>query len=79
MLSGLYHTSSFSSIRYRSFSGRVCSPTKLSLICLKKVSVFCWLTNSGYLLASASKARSMVDTFSAGTVAVVKELLIPPY
>ena len=34
LLSGVYHTSSFSSIRYRSFSGRVCSPTKLPLIYL---------------------------------------------
>ena len=77
LLSGVYHTCSFSSIRYRSFSGRVCSPTKLSLICLKKGSVFCCLINSD-ISVSALKARSMADAVSPETVAVVDEVVISP-
>ena len=75
LMSGVYHTCSFSSIRYRSFSGRVCSPTKLSLIFLKKGSVFCWLIN-GDISVSALMARSMTDAGSAETVATVDEVVI---
>ena len=77
LLSGTYHTCSFSSIRYRSFFERVCSPTKLFLSCLKKGSVFCCLINSG-ISVSALKARSMADAVSPETVAVVDEVVIPP-
>ena len=69
LLSSVYHTSSFSSIKYQSSSVRVCSPPKLSLICcLTSIDVS----------VSALTARSMAEAVSAGTVAVVEELVICP-
>ena len=69
MLSSVYHTSSFLSIRYQSSSVRVCPLPKLSLIC--------WLASSSVSF-SALRARSMVDAVFAGTVVVVEELGIYP-
>ena len=59
----------FSSIKYQGFSVCACSPPKQFLIC--------WLTSSD-VSVDALRARSMVAAVSAGTVAVVEELVIPP-
>ena len=57
------------SIKYQSFSVRVCSPPTLSLIC--------WLTSSD-VSVGALRAPSMADTVSAGALTVVEELVIVP-
>ena len=65
LLSGVHHASSFLSIRYQSFSVRVCSP---------KPFLMCWLTSSD-VSVSVLRARWMADAVSSGTVAVVEELV----
>ena len=77
LLPGVYHISSFSSIRYRSFCGYVLFYTELFMICFRKRSLFCWATSSDVSVGTSKLVRWPTQ-FLLGSWRPSRSSLLPP-